>query len=194
MPYHPPAGQFIEDPPLSDLGPCMLACTPLQRRFVIALCILGTDDHSKAAAYAGSTANAETTSLSVVASQLWRNENVQKALHEENIKRLQSGQAIAVSTLIQLSARGLKEETRLKASVAILNRTGLHEVSEHKVMTQDVSKTDEAMIARIRQLIAKNPDNEKLVPPQLLAIVKAQPAPIDAEFEVVKDPDADLGL
>lgn len=193
MPYYPPAGQLVADPPVSDLGPAMVACTPLQRRFVIALCIMGTDDHTKAAAFAGSTANAETSSLQVVASNLWRNENVQRALHEEVSKRLHAGKALAVHVLTHLAANGTKEEVRLKAAIAIANRTGLHEMTEHKVTTVDASKTDEAMIARIKQLVAKNPDNLKMVPPQLLPfIVDKKDDVIDATFTEVPDPDADL--
>jgi len=128
--------------------------TDRQRRFVIALLELGDMNHTRAAAmagYAGTTGNA----MRVIAHRLFHDDRVQAAIHEEATRRLASGKIMAVSKLLDIANSAPEPKDKLKAIGMILNRVGMHEKTEHHVTTMDLSKTDDAMIERIKSLAAK---------------------------------------
>ena len=135
-------------------GPAMRALpTDRQRRFVIALLELGSMNHKRAVAMAGY--NGDDNTLAVTAHRLFHDDQVQAAVHEEATRRLSSAKIMAVSKLLEIADTAPEPKDRLKAVGMILNRVGMHEKTEHHVTTQDLSRTDEAMIERIKSLAGK---------------------------------------
>jgi hypothetical protein len=77
----------------------------------------------------------------------------------------------------------VKPETRLKAATELLNRSGLHSTTEHKV-TVDRPDMDERQLVR---RIAALAQEQGLDPSMLLG---ARGYVIDAEFEIVEKREA----
>lgn len=159
-------------------GPAMRACTVLQRRFVIALLSQGTANFTQASVEAGYQGDARTHSVN--GHHLAHNPKIQEAMHEEAKRRLHAGVIPAISTLVEVATDKFHKD-RVKAAGMILNRVGLHEMTEHKVTVENVS--DSAMVERITALSAKL----GLDPKKLLGNVamKAEKKAVDAEFEEV---------
>lgn len=175
---------LVDVPPEEDLGPKMKALNKRQRAFVSACLELGTMNNKRAAALAGYSGDDNT--LGVCGHRLAHNPLVQEAMHEEAGRRLGSAKIMAVSQLLVIADQSRDEKVKLKAISMILNRTGMHETSEHKVVTRDESKTDEAMIERINKLAGEL----GLDPAKLLGNrVPALPPVVDAEFVVVGSSD-----
>lgn len=175
--------------PLPDdaaLGPAMSALpTDNQRAFVCALLEHGDNDHTRAAIAAGFTGTPNT--LRVTAHRLAHDERVLAAMHEESVRRLNTGKIMAVSSLLTLARSAAKDSDKLKAIEMILNRTGLHAQSEHKVTVNDVSRTDAAMIDRIKQLAGKmGLDADKLLGEQPGQSKSTALTVIEAEFTEVE--------
>ena len=162
----------------SQLGPAMQACTPLQQRFVIALLELGDNNFTRAAAMAGSTAKAE--GLRVVAHQLAHHPKVLEAIHEEAIARLASAKVLAVSKLIDAMNTAPEWKDKLKAIDMLLNRAGMHTISETRVSGEVKHlHSNEDAIAQIEDLAGRlGVDPKKLIG---FAYEKPQET-VDAEF------------
>lgn len=166
--------------PVEDLGPKMRALNERQRAFVTACLEIGRVDNKRAAAMAGYSGDDNT--LAVAGHRLSHTLSVQEAMHEEASRRLGSAKIMAVSELIGIAQSSGQVKDRLKAISMILNRTGLHETSEHKVTTRDESKTDEAMLDRINVLAAElGVDVSSLVGKKVAATLPL----IEGEFEEV---------
>lgn len=177
------ATQLVTVPRAEELGQFMRALNERQQKFVVALAEYGDDNHKRAALIAGYTDNQS------LATQAWRlasDPKIQAAIQEVCLGRLHGGKLLAVSTLVTLT-KSNDEKIALKAAIAIMDRTGLHAVSEHNVKTQDVSKTDDAMIDRIVALANKL----GLDPKKLLGSAGVQGDVIDGEFVEVK-PEPEL--
>lgn len=173
-------------PAEGELGPKMLALNERQRAFVTACLDLGTLNNQRAAAMAGYTGNDNT--LAVTGHRLAHDLRVQEAMHEEAGRRLHSAKIMAVSQLLTLAEKATQDKDKLKAISMILNRTGMHETSEHKVVTRDESKTDEAMIERIQKLAGElGLDSAKL-----LGRHASREEPIEVEFTEVAAEPADV--
>lgn len=141
---------IINLPGEGSLGPAMKALpTDNMRRFVVALAEIGSIDYAKAAALAGY--NQTRGALQVTGHRLAHDERILRALDEESVRRMHAGKIVAVSNLMLLASNP-QHKDHLKAIEMILNRTGLHNMSEHKVTVNNTSETDDAMIARIKQL------------------------------------------
>lgn len=170
---------LIRVPRADELGPYMRALTERQQRFVVAMVELGGQNNTRAALLAGYANNDS------LRSQAWRlasDLKVQAAIHEVSMARLHSGKILAVSRLLEL-VNSNDEKVAHKAAVSLMDRTGLHAVSEHNVKTQDVSKTDDAMIDRIITLA----NRLGLDPNKLLGSAGVKGEVIDGEFKEVKD-------
>lgn len=176
----------VQVPPVEDLGPKMQALNERQRAFVTACLEIGKLDNTRAAALAGYTGDART--LGVTGHRLAHTLAVQEAMHEEAGRRLHGAKIMAVSELVNIANSSMDEKVKLRAIGMILNRTGMHETSEHKVVTRDESKTEAAMIERIEKLA-----KDLGIDPRTLLGQRtpALPAPVDAEFTVVEDATAE---
>lgn len=169
---------LIEIPPEDMMGAAMRALNPRQRRFVCALAVTGGAQREAYiwAGYEGKTVPAQDSA----ASQLIARGDVQAAIKEEALRRLDSYALMAVSTLGELASPmgTAKPNIRLAASTALLDRIGgFAGKTEHQIIVRDERTTND-ILASIRALAAANGlDGNKLL--GLSAPV------IDAEFTEV---------
>lgn len=166
-------------------GPKMAALTERQRNYVIALLMAGDDNHTRAAAAAGYSQGSE-IGLRVTAHRLAHDPKIIEAMKEEGDRRMNAASVMAISELCKI-ARNEMHKDQIKAISMILNRTGFHERTEHKVTVEHKSEPEQIerlkQFARILGLDAK----------QLLGAAGV----VDAEFEDVTqeehfDPTAGL--
>lgn len=144
---------FISEVPDEGLGPAMLALSQPMRRFVIALLETGTDNYSRAALMAGYSQGRDGANARVMGSRLAHNTKVQAAIQEEARRRLGSMLVMATSVLGEIMQnKQNKANDRLKAAELVMNRAGLHAMTESKQTVELIAATDKEGIARIRQL------------------------------------------
>ena len=169
---------IIEPPDEGTLGPAMLALTPRQRAFVVAMLDLPGIDHTAAAERAGYSATSR-NSLRVQAHHLLHDEKILDAIQEESRRRLNSSTILAVSVLMEIASNTvLQPKDRLKAAQAILNRTGFNEKTEHHVKVEHRDATEEAMVERIKKFAGVLGLDAKLL--------LGQAGVVDAEFHEVE--------
>jgi phage terminase small subunit len=171
---------LIDLPPEDQQGPSMRRLNEQQRRFVCALSVFG-GNRSEAYRWAGyKTTNDNSTGAA--ASRIHSLEEIKDAIREEAIRRLDTAPLLAISTMVRL-AGGTDDKLALKASEMILDRTGFHGMTEHKVTIED-KRTTKELIDFIMQAAPRHGlDANKML---------GLSAPVDAEFTEV-DPDlADL--
>lgn len=156
------------------MGPKMQALTKRQRAFVQAMLDTGMTNHTRCAMMAGYTGTDGT--LRVAGHRLAHDERIQSAIQEEAKKRMQSGVIMAVGVL-QNIAETPGHKDQLKAAMAIMDRSGLHAVSENKTV-HEVSFDEKGAIARIRALCLETGQDPRLV--------LGAYGYVDAEFEEVK--------
>lgn len=126
----------------------MKALRPGQQRFVIAVLELGSTNYTRAALVAGYK---QGPALKVTAYQLAHNPRVIAALNEEAKRRLMASAPMAISELVKIAETTQDGKIKLKAIEMILNRTGHHALSEHRIDVQH-SYSDPDAIARIKSL------------------------------------------
>ena len=168
--------KLIEVPPEDMMGKAMLALNPRQRRFVCALAVTGGAQR-KAYLWAGYEGRS-VASQDAAASQLAARGDVQAAIKEEALRRLDSYGLMAVSTLGELCSPSgsAKDNIRLAAANSLLDRIGgFAGKTEHQIVIRD-ERTTQQILDSIKQLAKDN----GLDPSKLLGV------PIlDAEFEEV---------
>lgn len=120
---------------LSMYGPAMQALTDKQRAFVHAYLEYPSAAASALAARAGYSESSENY-LRWIGHRNMHNEGVIAAINEEASKRLRSAGLIAVSAVTKI-ALNEQHKDHLKAALAIMDRTGHHALSEHKVTVDD---------------------------------------------------------
>ena len=182
----------------ADLGPAMKALTPMMRRFVRAVQIVGHGKWMRCAAIAGYQGNERV--LAVTGCNLARNPKITAALVEEGGYSLQMGADLAIANIIDIAQNPnqSKAGVKLKASLSILDRVGLPMKTEHTLnVKRDISDTEEKLLAGIRTALLKDPNT--FIPPPIQRLMdrrKREKETIDAEYVEVAaetvDPDADL--
>jgi antitoxin component of RelBE/YafQ-DinJ toxin-antitoxin module len=183
----------ISDPAEDGLGPAMLACTALERRYVVALCELGGQDHTRALEMAGSGASNKQT-MRVMAHVMFHRQRVQDALKEEAVKRLNGYGLMAASNLVEMARSARDEKIKLKANLELLNRTGMSMVQKMEVRHVDVSKSDEELVRRMSELVRRNPDYLDMVPEPLRpAVMASLPPPTKQSAPSIIDVTVDHG-
>ena len=167
------------NPSETKLGPAMTALSEMQRRFVLALLEDGSANHTRAAANAGYEGG--NGGQRVAGHRLAHDPRVQAAIQEEAKSRIGAGAILASSVLQEIAEnRTYSAGDRIKAALAILNRSGLHEKTEHKVVVED-TRDQAALVAEVKSFAAQL----GLDPRKLLG----QAGIIDAEFEVIEKQD-----
>ena len=163
------------------LGPAMLALpTDGMRAFVYAMLDTGGQNQMLCAKESGYTGTERT--LAVTGHRLAHDERVQAAIQEEARRRLNAGAILAVNTVLSIAANATHKD-QLRAATAILDRTGLHTTSEHKV-TVERSEDERAIIREIMEYGKKfNLDVKALLGAQGIDIET-----IDAEFTEATSP------
>jgi phage terminase small subunit len=162
-------------PPDAVFGPAMEALTERQRRFVLAMLedggVKSNSEYARAAGFTGSPAT-----LAVTAHRVAHDPKVLDAIVEEGTKRMHSGVVVAVSELVRLCKHALKDGDKLKAIDMLLNRTGLHAKTEHKLTVRKESNEAEMIESITKLAVEFGMDPAKLI---------GRTQIIDAEFKEV---------
>ena len=171
--------------PEAQLGPAMRALSPMMRQFVLALLQTGCTQ-AKAAELAGYKGGPNT--WKAMGWKLAHDSRVQAALHEEAQKLIRTTAVMAIGVVTEIAQdRAVNPKDRLKAALELLNRSGLHAQTEHRVTLERVD--DAAKIEQIRLLA----DRLGLDVTKLLGRSNKQPV-TDAEFQVVSSGPSAAGL
>jgi phage terminase small subunit len=144
-------------PDEEDLGPCMLACTPKQRRFVLELrngpAGYGSEIRAARAAGYGSPTSSD-VSMRNIASQVLHHVKVQAALREVGHRIIRAASFQSIQNTIEI-ANDLKHRDCLRANLALMDR-GFPIETHHTVTVERSPETilvvTEQVIERIRQL------------------------------------------
>lgn len=138
-----------------SLGKAMQALDERRRKFVIYLLETGSDNNSAAARAAGFTGT--DGSIRTTGWKIAHDPKVQAAIHEEGQRRMNATILSATSYLADVVGGRETRATvgeRLRAVQMLLNRVGMHEMSEHKISVEH-TVNDETMIRRITMLASK---------------------------------------
>jgi hypothetical protein len=146
-------------PPEEDLGPCMLALNPYQRRFVLELRNgpVGYGSEVRAARAAGyGTPTSSDVSVRNLANQVLHNAKVQAALKEVGHRIIRAASFQSIQNTISI-ANDLEHRDCLKANLALLDRAGFaaetfHHVTVEKTAPDMVVIATAEVLAQIRQL------------------------------------------
>lgn len=144
MPRHEPE-------PNPKLGPKMNALVPKRRAFVQALMNQGTRNASSAARAAGYSMDND-AALRVTASNLMHDDAVQEAIQEEAKRRICAMLPLAIETVAGIMENPQEGgATRLKAATTVMDRSGVHAVSE-RIVTEAPLERDPDQVKRIMAL------------------------------------------
>ena len=167
----------VEVPKDYELGPAMSRLNERQQAFVMNMVTIG-GSHTRcaiAAGYAGPPEVVKTTAY-----RLAHDDKVQAAIKEVGQKMLNAGSLVAVKYLLDVLESQAEDKDKLKAAEMVLNRTGLHATTEHKVAVTHVDETSEQTVKRIEAMAQRM----GLDPAKLLGNIVT-----DAEFEEVEPED-----
>ena len=146
-------------PPVTDeavaefeLGPAMSQLSEKTQKFVMSMVESGGIHYAASAIAAGFCADSDRGSARSLGWTMAHDEKVQNAIREVGLKMLNAGSVMAVKNLLDIAANGPETKDRLKAIEMILNRTGLHATTEHKVNVTHASKTTDQTIKEISQI------------------------------------------
>jgi hypothetical protein len=147
--YSPtPLAPAVED--MESYGPCMLALTTLQRRFVLELQLgpvgYGSEIRAvKAAGYSGTE-----TTLKVTAHDLLHNPKIQDALREVGGKMIRAASFQSIRN-VETIANDLQHKDCLRANLALVDRGFPVEVN----INHNVKRTPETLMVVTDALLAK---------------------------------------
>ncbi len=144
-------------PPEEDLGPCMLACSPRQRRFVLELrngpAGYGSEVRAARAAGFGSPTSSD-VSMRNLANQALHHVKVQAALREVGHRIIRAASFQSIRNTIEI-ANDLKHRDCLRANLALMDH-GFPVETHHTVTVERTPDTiiiaTEQVLERIRQL------------------------------------------
>jgi phage terminase small subunit len=137
-----------------EYGPAMSALTEKQRRFVIAMLTIPGCSHSRAAREAGYSDVAE--GAKVRGHMAAHNPNVQAAMREEAGKRLNSLSVVAANVMMDIMlADDAAPKDRLKAAMAVLDRTGFAAAQTINVNKNVTDNSGKAIMERIEKAAAE---------------------------------------
>ncbi len=131
------------------IGPKMARLSKRRQMFVRALFLQSTHNATAAARDAG---YADTQYLRQQAHDLWNDDDIQAAIHEEAQRRFKGLAPSALNVIAEVM--GNPQEggaTRVKAAQVIFDRSGLHAVSE-KIVTEQPLEQNPDQLKRIAVL------------------------------------------
>lgn len=150
----------MEGTEIQPFGPKMLALTEKQRRYVLAMLSdpLGNPTvWSRAAGYSDHKERCK-----VQGHYLSHDERIKEAAREEARRHLDTiGPVLGIGVMMQI-ARTKGHKKQLEAAIALANRAGFHEKTEHKVTVEHID--DARMLEFAERLAAElGVDRAKLV-------------------------------
>jgi hypothetical protein len=172
----------VEITEIVEYGEAMSALTQLQRNFVNQWL-----DHAnwsgtalaEAAGYATGPPGSNT--LTTTAYRLTHDPKVLAAMDEEASKRMRSGGAIGVAAVVKI-ALNESHKDHMKAALALMNRTGRHETTEHHVIVDDKRpQTKAELIAAVRRVASE----AGLTPAEAEKLIGSSGEVVEVEFEEI---------
>lgn len=166
--------------PDGKLGPAMRALNDRQRAFVRALFDQGWKiSYTRAAKAAGYADGGSLGGLRVQAHRLAHDEAVVAAVQEEGRRRLELG-TIAAAGRVLAEVGNKDANIALKAAGMLMDRGGLHAMSEHRSVVEHRSSDDAEVLKRV---VAKA--RQLGLDPQ--ALLGRQGIVVDADFEMIEE-------
>lgn len=145
---------YLPEPFEPECGPAMKLLTEKRRAFVRGYVRRGMKNASAAYVEAGYTA-ANANVAGVEGHKLLHNHLVQSAIQEECVREFAALAPVAVRVVGELVDNPqVDAAVRQKVAFGILDRTGLHKVTEQKVTVEHIGD-DPAKVARARMLMAR---------------------------------------
>lgn len=136
------------------LGPAMMALSPMRRKFVMAMAANPLGSATQWAIAAGYSNHKD--GAKVRAFEVMHDPKLEAAVFEFGRTTMAAMGPILATTALLRIVQNPDHPQHLRAAEAILNRVGLHELTEHKVTVDHRDQTGDAMIERIRALAAKH--------------------------------------
>lgn len=144
------SNQIIEIPDETELGPAMQALSEKQRRFVMAMLEQGGVGPRRAALAAGYQETEKSNGAAVSGHRLAHDPRIQEAIKEVSLKAINAGTFVAVKFVLDTIADETAEKKdRLKAAEMVMNRTGLHAMSESRTTVTHKTESRAEMIKDI---------------------------------------------
>jgi hypothetical protein len=142
-----PGVPTVAMPPDEELGPCMLALSPMRRRFVMELATgpSGYGSEVRACRAAGYAAPDNQT-LQTAATKILHNAKVQEALREVGVKTIRAAAFTAIRQTERI-ANDIEHRDCLKACLALMDRGGFAVETHHTVTVEHKSLDDQALEA-----------------------------------------------
>ena len=153
----------IPDPPLDGLGPCMLALSAQQRRFVVGW--IGTRGQNGARVARAAGYSDHLDAAKVQACRLVQNPKVLAALREEADRRLDG---IAVLAILGLGDLVQSKDEKIKSAAidSALDRTGYSRRTQQDIRVEHTDKRSTAeLLAAVRSLGMRVPELPALEAP-----------------------------
>jgi phage terminase small subunit len=163
-------------PHVGKLGPCMEKLNPRQRAFVDAMLDTGGADYTRCAKLAGYVGGEG--GIRVTAHRLAHDERIQAAIQEQARKRMIGAGIMATGVLIDIAGNPAHKD-QLKAATSLLDRAGLHAITESKHTVHNTSDRAEQIreIAELAREMGADP----------VKLLGAHGVTIDADFTEIKD-------
>jgi hypothetical protein len=155
-------------------APSFRALTDKQRAFVLALIRHGSGRGKRSLCAKDAGYKGDANQLAVKAHQLFHDPRIQKALHDATVAYLGSFQLFAIEGICHLAETATKEEVKLKALLAIADRTGFATAQQIHVTKEDVNQTREQRIATMTAMCVKNPKLLDVLSPAVRALVESR--------------------
>jgi hypothetical protein len=131
-------------------GPAMSDLTELQRRFVLAMASDPLGNPTQWARDAGYSDKSD--AAKVTGHRLSHDQRIKIAINECARSTLDSvGPMLGIAVMLKI-ARDNTHPKQLAAAIALANRSGFHETTEHVMHVQHTDRTGAAMIERIKEL------------------------------------------
>lgn len=174
-----------------------------QQNFVLALVQFGSGPGARAKCAASAGYAGTDNYLRVQAHRLFHNKAVQAALTEVTDAHLGSFKLFAIQGIASMADSARDESVKLRAFLALADRTGYSAVQRIDVKHEDVNKTNDQILDGMVAVVVKNPALLANIPEPRRSQVEAKiallqkPDPVtdavDVEFTTVeRDPDADI--
>ena len=182
-------------------GPAFAALNDRQKQFVLGLLKYGSGKGSRAKIARAAGYEGNDDYVNVQAYRLFHNPLVQRALHEVAAAHLGSFQLMAVDGIASLAESARDEGVKLKALLALADRTGFAAVQQINVTKEDMNVTREQKINEMMSICKRNPKLLDTIPEPTRSYIAAKlealnalPAPITAEYKEIDPDDALLGV
>ena len=155
-------------------APSFRALTDKQRAFVLALIRHGSGRGKRSLCAKDAGYKGDANQLAVKAHQLFHDPRIQKALHDATVAYLGSFQLFAIEGICHLAEAATKEEVKLKALLAIADRTGFATAQQIHVTKEDVNATREQRLAEMTAMCIKSPKLLDVLSPAMRAVVECR--------------------